>query len=152
MAWQCPLLAMLGTGFSLALVRGTLRPTWAAPPQPWTQTGGPVPFWEKACSGGWGGGGEAHPHLTNEQIEAWKSEVALESTAIEWRTQTRLTVLFLLLQVELSCVNRAELSHAGKTTLLYLIKVKSDLTPPLPGLQKNAFFLALRNRGRDPLP
>lgn len=41
-------------------------------------------------------------------------------------------VLFLPLQAELSCVNIAELRHAGKTTLLYLIKFKLDLTLPLP--------------------
>lgn len=59
MAWWCPLLAVLGTGFSLARARVILKPTRAggqALHGPRLRQADQALAWEKAC---WGGGGSS---------------------------------------------------------------------------------------------
>lgn len=50
-------------------------------------------------------------------------------------------MLFLLLQIESFHANITEFRYAGNITLLYFIKIKLDLIPPLSGLWKNSLLL-----------
>ena len=86
---------------------------------------------------------KAQSYFTNEKAEGQRNEIAQSPAATEWLSQTHPAGLFLLLQTEALHANITELGCTGNSTLLYFTKIKLDLIPPLPGLWKNLFFLAL---------